>query len=125
MSDAQWARIVPLLPDRRLQRGGRWRDHREVVDAIAWKYRTGLPWMDMPEHFGSWKGVYTRLRNWAIDGTWAAVFTALMSAADAEDDLDWVVSVDSTIVRADHEDPAGVRREVPPVVFRPDAGPSR
>ena len=30
---------------------------------------TGLPWMDMPAQSGSWKGVYTRLRNWAIDGT--------------------------------------------------------
>src|SRR4051794_2463028 len=87
LSDAQWARIEPLLPDRSPRRGGRWRDHREVIDAVAWKYRTGLPWTDMPEQFGSWKGVYTRLRNWAIDGTWAKVFTALLAAADAEEDL--------------------------------------
>ncbi|MFI2189103.1 transposase [Streptomyces sioyaensis] len=35
--------------------GGRWRDHRQVIDAIAWKYPTGSPWMDMPTEFGSWK----------------------------------------------------------------------
>ncbi|MBT2896243.1 transposase [Streptomyces sp. McG3] len=57
LSDAQWARIEPLLPDRTPKRGGRWRDHRQVIDAIAFKYRTGLPWTDLPEHFGSWKGV--------------------------------------------------------------------
>ncbi|MFF3817929.1 transposase [Streptomyces bluensis] len=34
--DAQWARIEPLLPDRTPKRGGRWRDHREVIDAIAY-----------------------------------------------------------------------------------------
>ncbi|MEU0698162.1 transposase [Streptomyces niveus] len=35
MTDAQWAKIEPLLPDRTPRRGGRWRDHREVIDAIA------------------------------------------------------------------------------------------
>ncbi|MFF8847587.1 transposase [Streptomyces sp. NPDC015127] len=42
-ADAQWAWIEPLLPDRAPRRGGRWRDHRKVIDAIAWKYRTGSP----------------------------------------------------------------------------------
>ncbi|NXY93832.1 transposase [Streptomyces sp. BR123] len=99
MTDAQWARIEPLLPDRTPRRGGRWRDHRQVIDAIAFKYRTGTPWMDLPEHFGSWKGAHNRLRKWAADGTWAKVFPALLAQADAEGDLDWVVAVDSTIVR--------------------------
>ncbi|WP_420169614.1 transposase [Streptomyces violaceoruber] len=47
----EWARIEPLLPDRTPRRGGRGRDHRQVIDAIAFKYRTGTPWMDLPEHF--------------------------------------------------------------------------
>ncbi|MFF2028463.1 IS5 family transposase [Streptomyces sp. NPDC058171] len=108
LTDAQWARIEPLLPDRSPRRGGRWRDHREVIDAIAFKYRTGTPWMDLPEHFGSWKGAHNRLRKWAADGTWEKVFTALLAQADAEGDLDWVVAVDSTIVRA-HQHAAGAR----------------
>ncbi|MFD6994116.1 transposase [Streptomyces sp. NPDC059943] len=37
LSDAQWARIEPLLPDRMPRRGGRWRDHRQVIDAIAFQ----------------------------------------------------------------------------------------
>ncbi|MFE4218275.1 transposase, partial [Streptomyces sp. NPDC056853] len=41
LADAQWARIEPLLPDRAPKRGGRWRDHRQVIDAIAFNYRTG------------------------------------------------------------------------------------
>ncbi|MFB7675798.1 transposase, partial [Kitasatospora purpeofusca] len=69
LTDAQWARIEPLLPDRTPKRGGRWRDHREVIDAIAWKFQTGSQWVHLPEKYGSWKGAYTRLRNWAIDGT--------------------------------------------------------
>jgi transposase len=37
---------------------------------------------------------------WAVDGTWERVFTALVAQADANEDLSWAVSVDSTIVRA-------------------------
>ncbi|MFD0122590.1 transposase [Streptomyces virginiae] len=76
MTDAQWARIEPLLPERTPKRGGRWRDHRQVIDAIAFKYRTSTPWMDLPEHFGSWKGAHNRLRRWAADGTWSKVHLA-------------------------------------------------
>ncbi|MFI6657516.1 IS5 family transposase [Streptomyces sp. NPDC050523] len=108
MTDVQWARIEPLLPDRTPRRGGRWRDHRQVINAIAWKYRTGSPWEALPSELGSWKGAYNRLRRWAIDGTWERVFTALLAQADAEKNLDWVVAVDSTIVRA-HQHAAGAR----------------
>jgi len=113
LTDAQWARMEPLLPDRTPKRGGRWRDHRQVVDAIAWKFQTGSQWVHLPAEYGSWKGVYTRLRNWAIDGTWERVFTALLAQADAEDDLDRVVAVDSTIVRA-HQNAAGARQRGAP-----------
>ncbi|MGW7260497.1 IS5 family transposase [Streptomyces sp. NPDC054834] len=112
LCDAQWARIEPLLPDRTPKRGGRWRDHRQVIDAIAWKFQTGSQWVHLPEQYGSWKGVYTRLRNWAIDGTWERVFTGLLAQADGDEDLDWVVGVDSTIVRA-HQHAAGARKKGP------------
>lgn len=112
LTEAQWARIEPLLQDRAPKRGGRWRDHRQVIDAIAFKYRTGTPWMDLPEHFGSWKGAHNRLREWAADGTWERVFTALLAQADTEGDLDWVVAVDSTVVLA-HQHAAGARQKGP------------
>lgn len=92
--------------------GGQWRDHREVIDAIASRYRTGTPWMDLPEPFGSWKGAHNWLRKWAANSTWEKVFTALLAQADAEGDLDWVVAVDSTIVRA-HQHAAGARQKGP------------
>ncbi len=79
-----------------------------MIDAIAFKYRTGTPWMDLPEHFGSWKGARNRLRMWAADGTWER----------AEGDLEWVVAVDSTIVRA-QQHAAGARQKRPRPVSRP------
>jgi transposase len=46
--------LAPLLP-RNQRRGGRWRDHRTVVNGILWKLRTGAPWRDLPERYGPWK----------------------------------------------------------------------
>ena len=112
LTDAQWARIEPLLPDRTPKRGGLWRDHREVIDAIAFKFQSGTQWVHLPEKYGNGRGVYNRLRMWAVDGTWERVFTALMARADADKELDWVVSVDSTIVRA-HQHAAGARKKGP------------
>jgi transposase len=71
--------LLQLLPDRTPKQGGRWRDHRQVIDAIAYKYRTGTPWMDLPGRFGSWKGAHNRLRRWGADGTWEKVLTALLA----------------------------------------------
>ncbi|MCX5174317.1 IS5 family transposase [Streptomyces virginiae] len=113
LTDAQWARIEPLLPDRSPKRAGRWRDHREVIDAIAFKFQTGTQWVHLPEKYGNWRGVYNRLRMWAMDGTWERVFTALMAQADADEDLNWAVSVDSTVVRA-HQHAAGARKKGAP-----------
>jgi transposase len=126
LGDAQWARIEPLLPDRTPRRGGRWRDHREVIDAIAFKFQTGSQWVHLPERYGNWRGVCNRLRMWAADGTWERVFTALMAQADAEEDLNWAVSVDSTIVRA-HQHAAGARKKGPRPASRaamPSEGPA-
>lgn len=68
--------------------------------------------MDLPEHFGSWKGAHIRLRKWAADGAWERLFTTLLAQADAEGDLDWIVAVDSTIIRA-HQHAAGARQKGP------------
>lgn len=84
-----------------------------MIDAIAWKFQTGSQWVHLPEKYGNWRGVYNRLRMWAIDGTWERVFTALSAQADAEEDLGWAVSVDSTVVRA-HQHVAGARKKGAP-----------
>jgi hypothetical protein len=31
LTDAEWDRLEPQLPDRRPARGGRWPDHRQVI----------------------------------------------------------------------------------------------
>lgn len=82
-----------------------------MIDA-TYKLQTGTQWVRLPEKFGNWRGVYNRLRMWAVDGTWERVFTALVAQADADEDLNWAVSVDSTIVRA-QQHAAGARKRAP------------
>ena len=49
--------------------GGQWRDHRQVVNGIIWKYRTGALWRDVPARYG-WTTSPDRLVRWRRDGTW-------------------------------------------------------
>ncbi|WP_181448685.1 HU family DNA-binding protein [Nonomuraea aridisoli] len=43
LTDEEWEVIAPLLRPTNPQRGGRWRDHRQVLNGIVWRVRTGVP----------------------------------------------------------------------------------
>ncbi|WP_373313025.1 IS5 family transposase [Streptomyces vinaceus] len=107
MSDAEWELIRPLLPRPALGRPRQ--DDRMVLNGIVWKFRTGVPWRDVPERYGPWASLHTRFRRWAADGTFDRMLRAAQANADAAGDIDWLVSVDSTIVRA-HQHAAGARK---------------
>ncbi len=100
LSDAQWGRIAPLMPSSDGKRGNRFRDHRTVVEGIVYRFRTGIAWRDLPERFGPWQTVWKRHRRFSGDGTWDRIHLALLAETDAAGELDWSVSVDSTINRA-------------------------
>ena len=74
-------------------------DRRTVVEATVWRYRTGAPWRDIPERFGNWNTIYKNFDRWSKAGVWAELLEHVQSLALANDDLDWVASIDSTIVR--------------------------
>lgn len=100
LDDAQWALIEPLLPPQRSGRGRPMREHRQVVEGVIYRYRCGIAWRDLPSSFGPWKTVWKRHRRFSGDGTWDKVLAALLAQADAAQQIDWTVSVDSTINRA-------------------------
>jgi len=99
LTDAQWERIVPLLPSDVGRPGRRFRDHRQVVEGIVYRYRTGVAWRDLPLAFGPWQTVWKRHARFSKDGTWDNVLTRLLTQADAAGEIDWAVSIDSTINR--------------------------
>jgi transposase len=109
LSDDEWERLAPLLPSTRPKRGGRWRDHRQVLNGILFRVRTGIPWRDLPERFGPWETVYKRFARWQTDGTWTRIEASLHTRADAAGELDWNGQIDSTVVRA-HQHAAGARK---------------
>ena len=100
--------LAPLLPAQP-SRGGQWRDHRQVINAICWVKRTGSPWRDLPERYGPWKTPYQRFRRWAADGTWARLKAHVVAVAELDDDIDWHAQIDSTVVRT-HQHAAGARK---------------
>ncbi|MFF2518616.1 IS5 family transposase [Streptomyces sp. NPDC058086] len=108
LTDAEWERLRPFLPVSS-RRCGRWRDHRQVINGILHRVRTGVQWRDLPERFGPWETVYERHRLWSGDGTWEVLLRQVQAAADAAGEIDWDISVDPTIVRA-HQHAAGAHR---------------
>jgi len=61
LRDDQWDRIKDLLPGREGHVGVTARDNRLFVEAVLYRYRAGIPGRDLPEWFGEWKQVHTRL----------------------------------------------------------------
>jgi len=57
------------------------------------------PWRDLPERFGNWNTIYKNFNRWSDAGVWARVLERVQSLAQQSGDIDWVTSIDSTIVR--------------------------
>ncbi|WP_396677237.1 hypothetical protein [Micrococcus luteus] len=53
----------------------------------------------MPERFGNWNAIYKNFNRWAAQGVWERVLERTQSMAQQAGELDWVASIDSTIVR--------------------------
>jgi transposase len=56
-----------------------------MLSGILFVLRTGLPWRDLPEHYGPWSSVYARYRRWCASGLFARMLAVL--AKDAEGKL--------------------------------------
>ena len=77
-----------------------WRDHRQVVEGIVFRYRTGVAWRDLPGRYELWQTVWKRHHRFGTDGTWGKLLRIIQAEADSAGRVDWNVSVDSSIVRA-------------------------
>ena len=69
ITDEQWSRIAPLIPEERP--GGRHRetDPREIVNAVHYRWSVGCAWRMLPHDFPPWTTIYTHFRRWKQDGT--------------------------------------------------------
>jgi transposase len=116
LSEAQFARIEPLLPDRyhHGNAGHPFNDHRPLLNGIFWILRTGAPWRDLPERYGPWQTVFYRFNRWRADGTWSRIVTSLLDELDQRGKIDhhfWCV--DGSNVRGSRA-AAGARKNARP-----------
>ncbi|WP_407873352.1 IS5 family transposase [Paenibacillus melissococcoides] len=102
--DDQWERLKDLLPPERKPQGGRPAiDNRKMFNAMLWVIRSGAPWRDLPEHYGSWSSVYSRFRRWEKAGIFDRMLEVLAANPDDES-----VTLDASIVRV-HQHGAGAK----------------
>lgn len=104
LHDDQWARMCQHIIGDDRTRGSSGRNNRMFVEAVLWIVRTGSPWRDLPDVFGSWNSVFRRFSRWSAKGIWHRIFAAMADDGDFE-----YLIVDSTIVRA-HQHAAGAKK---------------
>ncbi|WP_184829849.1 IS5 family transposase [Streptomyces griseomycini] len=108
LTDQEWELLAPLIPQAAT---GRPRvEDRQVINGMVYKIRTGISWRDLPERYGPWKTMYTRFRRYALDGVFTQPLQQIQAHADAAGHIDWLVQIDSTIVRA-HQHAAATGRK--------------
>lgn len=88
LSDAQWARLAPLLPPPK-RRGRPRADDRQTLNGILYILRTGCRWQDLPRRYGSPVTCWRRLEQWQRDGTWERVWHTLLATLDAKSKVGW------------------------------------
>ena len=84
LRDDQWEQIKDLLPGRTSTVGVTAKDNRLFVEAVLYRYRSGIPWRDLLERFGDFRVVHTRFSRWAKAGLWQKVFEVLSHESDNE-----------------------------------------
>jgi transposase len=100
LSKEQYELIEDLLPMNG-NRGGQWKNHRELLNGMFWVLYSGAQWREMPERYGSWKTVYDRFRRWSRDGTIEKMLSRLHLRLDENGYIDMSEAfIDSTIIRA-------------------------
>ncbi|MBL1121164.1 IS5 family transposase [Streptomyces sp. 110] len=108
LTDQEWELLAPFIP--RAVTGRPRVSDRQVINGMVYKIRTGISWRDLPERYGPWQTVYTRFRRYALAGVFTRALQQIQARADAAGDIDWLVQIDSTIVRA-HQHAAATGRK--------------
>ena len=94
LSDRQFARIQPLLPNK--PRGVPRVDDRRVISGIIHVIRNGLMWRDAPACYGPHKTLYNRFIRWSEAGVFNRIFVDLAAESAATD----TVMIDATHLKA-------------------------
>jgi len=77
ISEAQYRLIEDCLP---IQRGNVSLSNLRVLNAILYVAEQGCKWRGLPQRFGNWHTIYTRMNRWSKSGVLDRVFAQLQHA---------------------------------------------
>ena len=106
ITEEHCANIHPLLP---VQRGNVRVPNIVFINALLFIAENGCKWRALPEHFGNWKTIYSRLRRWAGMGVLDRLFAELRNLHLIDAGVE-VLGLDSTSVKV-HPDGTGAQEK--------------
>ncbi len=112
----QFERIKDSLP---IQRGNVTLPNLQVVNAILFIAEQGCKWRGLPERFGKWHSVYTRLNRWSKNGVLDRVFEKLQQEQIVRIKIE-AFCLDSTSIKV-HPDGTGALKKTD---RKPSASPA-
>jgi len=109
LSEEHYERIEHCFPK---HRGSLKYSNLKALNAILYIAENGAKWRKLPEKYGNWHTIYTRLRRWTRSGVLARAFEVLQREQLIRLKVE-VCSLDSTSVKV-HPDGAGALKKTDP-----------
>jgi len=106
LTEADLKRIEECLP---VERGNVSVAVLTFLNAVLYVAENGCKWRRLPERYGNWHTIYTRMNRWSKSGVWDLVFARLQQEGLLLVELK-VVSLDSTSVKV-HPDGTGAEKK--------------
>ena len=113
---AQFAQVEHCLPT---QRGNVSLSNLQVLNAILYVAEHGCKWRGLPNRFGHWHTIYTRMNRWSKAGVLDRVFEHLQQSQIVRIRIEAVL-LDSTSIKV-HPDGTGALKKT---ARRPSGSPA-
>lgn len=68
LNDTTWGLVEPLFAASEVRKRADRLPHRQVLEAVLLKARTGVTWKELPETYGRTTGLTTRYQRWLASG---------------------------------------------------------
>lgn len=81
LCDSLWGRLLGAIKETNAYETD---NLRMTIEGILWRFRTGAPWRDLPDKFGSWKTAFNRFNTWSKSGIWRELFEIIRGELDNE-----------------------------------------
>jgi transposase len=106
LTESQYGRVADCLPR---QRGNVSMTNLQLLNALLYVVEHGCKWRGLPEHFGNWHTIYTRMSRWSKAGVLDRVFARLQQEQILAIRIEHVC-LDSTTIKV-HPDGTGALKK--------------